>query len=209
LLARLPSSTPRRYSFAFSSPLELPSMRGILPLVFLAPGAGPCHVCVCPVGGADRLTRLDSKDTSVPTQHLGVRRIRPVPRKRQALGWGPVWGGTKHSGIARSGLPLRRHRRTGPPGDRGPGERPPGGRSPNGRPEGERRSGPAGGAGGRCSFTCWWPPSLRRSPRPSRVAEYSWRFLRSGPCWCARWSSTPRIDLLDRGSATRVSWPLI
>jgi hypothetical protein len=153
-------------------------------------------------------TRLDSKETSVPPQHVGVRRIRPIPRKREALVWGPVWGGTRHSGIAPSGRPSRGHWRTGPPGDRGQGGRPPGGRDPNGRPDGERRSGPAGGAGNRCSSTCWWPPSPRSSPRPSRVAEHYWRFLRSWACCCPRWSFTRKSDLPDRGSATRTSWAL-
>ena len=154
------------------------------------------------------LTRLDSKETGAPPQHVGVRRIRPIPRERQALGWGPIWGGTRHSGIAQSGRPSKGHRRTGPPGDRGLGGRPPGGWFPNGRPTGERRSGPARGAGDRCSFSCWWPPSPRSSPRSLRVAERSWRFLRSWACCCPRWSFTRRIDLPDRGSATRTSWPL-
>jgi hypothetical protein len=39
---------------AFSSPLEPPSMRGIVPLVLLSPGAGPRHDCVYPTDGANR-----------------------------------------------------------------------------------------------------------------------------------------------------------
>ncbi|CAA9457606.1 MAG: hypothetical protein AVDCRST_MAG02-1697, partial [uncultured Rubrobacteraceae bacterium] len=38
-----------------------------------------------------------------------------------------------------------------------------------------------------CSFSCWWPPSPRRSPQCSRIWVRSLRFSRSWGCCCARW----------------------
>ena len=78
-------------------------------------------------------SRLDSKWTRMLPQHVGVRRIHPIPRKREALGWGPICVGARHSGIVRSGYPVIGHRRTGhPPGDDDPDGRPLNDQGPNG-----------------------------------------------------------------------------
>lgn len=159
------------------------------------------------------LTRLNSKETSAPPQHVGVRRIRPTPQEWDALLCRLACGRPNHRGIAAAGLPVGAHRCIGsPPRVRDPGGRSTGGgdpdgegpvgRDPGGRPESERRSWPAGGADERCSSTCWWPLSPRNSPLSLRTAERCLRSLRLwGFCW-ARWLSGRRASLPDQDSIT-------
>ena len=60
-----------------------------------------------------------------------------MPHERDALGWGPVCGETRHSAIVQSGLPDGGLRRTGrSPGDRDPHGLPPGVWGPYERPAG-------------------------------------------------------------------------